>query len=79
MKFYTNKYPINDGYDNETKESRVLPQGTVFTIESINGNCFDMKPVQKGVGTMGSYLVDVAMLQIGFTESDYIEQPTQDR
>jgi len=67
MKFYTNKYPVGYAYNSETKESEILPVGTVFTIESINNDSFDLKVVGRPV--ISNVMVGINMIKEAFTES----------
>ena len=77
MKFYVNKHPIHDGWseNSNNEEPKYIPVGTVFTIECINGNGFEMKPIDKKLCAGNRYFVDPPMLSIAFSETDYIPQP----
>ncbi len=76
MKFYVNKFPIHDGWSDvsDNKEVRMIPVGKVFTIQCINGNGFEMKPVDKRTGEMDTYYFEPSMLSIAFSETDYLPQ-----
>ncbi len=71
MKFYTNLYPIKFAFIGPDDMNKVIPAGTVFTIDGINCNGFDLKTASD----IGANVVNATpeMLKIGFTETDYIE------
>ena len=70
MKFYTNLHPIKYGFMGVNPESEEIPVGTVFKIDGINCNGFDLKTVSD-IGA-NLFTVTPEMLKLGFTESDYI-------
>jgi len=72
MKFFVNKYPLKNAIlaKNDGDTSRDIPEGNVFTISGINGNGFELKPVQ-AIGEC-FVIVDAQMLKVGFTETNYI-------
>ena len=70
MKFYTNKYPIKYAIFKKDEPAKDLETGCIFTIDGINGDFVDLKPVSDiGVETVN---VSCKMLEFGFTESDRI-------
>lgn len=72
MIFYTNKYPLGYAiYNNKTDKHEALPIGTVFTIKSISGDCFDLTPINK-IDGFESVMVRPEMLEAGFTSSNYL-------
>ena len=71
MKFYTNLYPVKYGFNGSADENTDIPTGTVFQIDGINCNGFDLKTVSDiGANTVSA---TPEMLKIGFVESDYIK------
>jgi hypothetical protein len=70
MKFYTCKYPVNYAYDSNAKESITLPTGTIFTIDGINNDSFDLKVV--GNENVNNVVVGINMLHFAFTETSNI-------
>ena len=78
MKFYTTKYDYVTiwKYDKDTGNSpeKVIPQGTVMKVVSMDSMGLILEPISKDVDTgnvMMSFSPD--MLKYGFTESDYID------
>lgn len=65
-RFLVNKYPINHG------AKTALPIGTIFTISAINGNMFELEPVQKMPDLEYPIMVDCQMLDRAFTEQGHI-------
>jgi hypothetical protein len=50
-----------------------LPAATIFTIAAINGNMFELEPLQKIKGMQYPIVVDAVMLAAGFTEQEHID------
>lgn len=73
MKLYVNNYPINDGCDNYGNR-KLIDQGTVFRIEAINGDGFDLKPLNK-VGDFDTYWVGAKVFEKAFRETEYVGAP----
>ena len=78
MKFYTTKYDYVTmyKYDKDTGNTpeKVIPQGTVMKVISMDNMGLVLEPISKDVdtgNTMMSFSPD--MLKYGFTESDYID------
>ena len=70
-RFYTNKYPISCCVQKEDKWE-ALPAGYVFTIESVNGDFVDLKPITKIDGfVMAS--VSINVFKFAFVGSEYGE------
>ncbi len=70
MKFYINKFPVKYVVSTEGKAMDPIPEGTAFKVSGINYNMIDLMPVKDiNCNPIG---VDCAMLQFGFTESEYI-------
>ena len=65
MNFYVSKYPVIWSFNKEKGCSDILPAGTVFKIDSINLDCFNLKLAAKD----DDFLIQVGcdMLDKGFT------------
>jgi hypothetical protein len=81
-RFYVNKYPLSnvvkagplpEGSIKVGNEYEDLPAGTIFTIKSINGDFFELEPVEQIVGLTIIPMFSVAMLEKGFKNNQYIE------
>ncbi len=75
MKFYASKYKIvtmwvyEEGRNNEEES---IPAGTIFQINSMDNNGFQLDPVSKGIDVRNMMSFTPEMLKAGFTESDYL-------
>ncbi|MDD3814413.1 MAG: hypothetical protein PHZ02_07180 [Desulfocapsaceae bacterium] len=71
MKFFINKFPIRGIYSTEGKPLSDIQEGNAFKISGINCNMIELQPV-KNIGCQ-LILVGADMLDIGFTETDFID------
>jgi hypothetical protein len=69
-KFYVNEHPVIKGYAKKDKEAEYFKVGTVFTINSIQGDFFELYPVKKEDGESALFLIGPLMLSAGFRETD---------
>jgi hypothetical protein len=71
-RFFASKYPVTYGVDKDNKPQR-LPTGTIFTVAAINGNMFELEPVEKiSPPILYPMMVDANMLNAGFTGQDHL-------
>ena len=74
-KFYVSKYKIKLWTRNDEE---YIPIGTIFTIDCLNGNCFDLKPIKPFDDEAIKVInVEPNMLKIAFTEQDFINETNQ--
>lgn len=70
--FFASKYPVIVGYGKDGERIKV-PTETIFTIDGMVMNCFELLPIKKVPEIKAPVMVDAAMLILGFTEQDGIE------
>lgn len=73
MDFYANKYKIRKMSSTTDKED-FIPSGTVFTVNSMNFNVVELKPVSK-ISDVPFLPVEVNLLNFGFTLTEHVTAP----
>lgn len=71
-RFFACKYKVYYGHG-QNQEAIYLDVGTCFTVEGINANMFELKPVKKVEGLeypILSILVSPEMLELGFNAQE---------
>jgi len=71
--YYASKYKVVNGWK-DTKNT-YAPAGTIYTIDAINNDYFEMKPVSKSISdeTQQMLIVSAKMLELGFTASEFVK------
>ena len=70
MQIYVNKYKIKYCLAGPDRRDDKIPEGTAFTIDGINGNMIDMKPV-RDIGEC-NVMVSIEILNLCFYKVDNI-------
>jgi len=74
-RFFVNKFPINI----PTNTGDVIPIGTIFTIDSISGDFFNLKPIVEIKGLEYDLMFGALMMEHAFTEQEHISNKEEEK